>query len=152
LVLILQLSQWCTVQHTSNRKERYLFGGFQPSPACPSDKSSPMMKLSIEHWRIDADRQKQMYFDTKPVLLSLCTTQISCWSARCFIQPTNVQHASRAPRCDHSRYRLNLLIYFVIRKLAEKRREFNLETNKFCSLNWIFVQENNNELFAISFN
>jgi len=53
--------------------------------------------------------------------------------------------------CD-PRYRLNVLIYFVIRKLAEKRRECNLETNKFSSLNRIFVEENNTELLAISFN
>jgi hypothetical protein len=41
--------------------------------------------------------------------------------------------------------------YYVVRKLTEKRREFNLETTKFSSLNRNFVAESN-ELFAISFN
>jgi hypothetical protein len=91
-------------------------------------------------------------FRHKPVPVSLCPPHISCWSARRFMRPRNVYHASRVPRCVRSRYTLNVLIYFVIRKLIEERREFNLETNKFSSLNRIFVEENNNELFAISFN
>ena len=139
MVHILQLSQWCAARHTSNRKERCFVWRF-PAFACLSlAQEQPYDEAvygSLAEW---CWQEETEIFRHRPVLVSPCPPQIWCWSARCLIQPTNVHHASLAPRCVHSNYRLNLLIYFVIRKLTEKRREFNLETNKFSSLHRNFV-------------
>ena len=43
------------------RKSLALCGGSQGSPACPSGKSSLMMKRSVENCRNDTDREKQNY-------------------------------------------------------------------------------------------
>jgi hypothetical protein len=134
------------------RKSVALFAGSQASPACSYGKSSPMMKLRVEHWRNDTDRMKEKYFFTN---LSLChsvhhKSHVGRFGAS-FNQLTCITRLA----CHDVFIRATGWIYwfiFVIRKLTEKRREFNLETNTFSSLNRIFVEENNNELFAISFN
>jgi hypothetical protein len=47
----------------------------QASPACPSDKSSIKMKLSLKHWWNDTGGKTEA-FGEKPAPVSLCPPQI----------------------------------------------------------------------------
>ena len=49
--------------------EHFFFKDCHVSPACPSDSSTVMMKLSVEYWWNDFDRRKLRYSGTE---LSQC--------------------------------------------------------------------------------
>jgi hypothetical protein len=40
-----------------------VFDGTQTSPACPSDKKSRKIKMSVEHWWNGTDRGKLKYWE-----------------------------------------------------------------------------------------
>jgi hypothetical protein len=50
-------STFCTIL-PDIRKNNVLFAGSQASPACPSDKISIKVKMSMEHWWNDTDKGK----------------------------------------------------------------------------------------------
>lgn len=54
-----------------------MFRGSQASPACPSDKNSIEMKLSMEHGQNGIDKGKRMDPVKKKLSMPHCTLQIS---------------------------------------------------------------------------
>ena len=67
----------CSVQRCPDiRKSSALSEGSHPSPACPSDKSSISMEISMEHWYCDIDNGATEVLGEKPVPVPLYPPQI----------------------------------------------------------------------------